>query len=868
MSDIGAGGRGGEVDISGGMNFQPRGRQTWFQKQIFGKQGITGSVQASLKFDIPGLKDFRTELEAIRKVLDSLDASFKKISTSPLAWATNLKKVNDELRQLRGNQGALGSPTAPGAPIPIPGVGPAQNAPGGGFSPGTAGGMLSAFKGAGGGRAGISAAMGEGGGGAAAIGAITAAIAQGMDMAFKRFDRTMDMATSSDVYASRLAPMTGVRAQAQFSALGRSGGQPFFGSMEEITRARLQGAVVGAIPGTQRGQAFETGIMQMQQMMPGMGAQQAAGTYTAAIGNVAGQKRAMGGMFGMAGAMYKRGGGLKTPAEYFGGILQRLESMPRRNGTRGKWSKESLEAQMMPGSTIDMWLDEIGMAPDMKEQFWAYAIDQAQYGTGFQATQTQMEQIRGKSIATAAQETDTRRGRREAAEAARQYDNILTRQDREQQVIGALQRIDDKMSSVVGLLGGNVPGALQGKITGALAGAGAGAATGALIGSVVPGLGTGVGAIVGGLAGGLGGLMGDPEGSLSHLSPDLRDRVGAMMAANPNLSITSAYRDNLRQEQLQGSGRFAPSGQSKHGRGMAIDIGPPEELGWLAANARDFGLDTAGHMGEPWHVQLAGSMGFMGDPPDDRRLRGLMASSAMRWGAMQAAAAASAASGGPAANAAGTGVTDTGASPSMSAGGAIVPGGAGGTLTAEQMVKLAYDAGFRGQNLIDIVGIAYRESKWNPGAYNPNAKTADLSFGLTQINMLGNLGPSRIKQFGITKNEDLYDPAVNMKSAYILSGGGTNLSPWGAYKGKSNTYNVPQSALDQARAAAKAAGYIGDPFGRGGGGGSIVSKPVSFNNTFHITMSGNANAGDVDAVVRKIASRLEVQVRRTVSRTN
>jgi hypothetical protein len=70
------------------------------------------------------------------------------------------------------------------------------------------------------------------------------------------------------------------------------------------------------------------------------------------------------------------------------------------------------------------------------------------------------------------------------------------------------------------------------------------------------------------------------------------------------------------------------------------------------------------------------------------------------------------------------------------------------------------------------------ESSGNPRAYNGSGN--DASYGLWQINMIGSLGPARRAQFGLSSNEDLFDPATNARvavSIYNSSGWGA----WGAY---------------------------------------------------------------------------------------
>ena len=74
--------------------------------------------------------------------------------------------------------------------------------------------------------------------------------------------------------------------------------------------------------------------------------------------------------------------------------------------------------------------------------------------------------------------------------------------------------------------------------------------------------------------------------------------------------------------------------------------------------------------------------------------------------------------------------------------------------------------------------IAMAESSGNPRAYNGSG--ADSSYGLWQINMRGSLGPARRAQFGLSANEDLFDPNVNARAAvsiYSSSGWGA----WGSY---------------------------------------------------------------------------------------
>src|SRR5690348_5886439 len=78
--------------------------------------------------------------------------------------------------------------------------------------------------------------------------------------------------------------------------------------------------------------------------------------------------------------------------------------------------------------------------------------------------------------------------------------------------------------------------------------------------------------------------------------------------------------------------------------------------------------------------------------------------------------------------------------------------------------------------------IAMAESGGNAKAFNGNANTGDKSYGLFQINMLGGMGPERLKQYGLGSNDDLYDAVRNAQVAYKMSKGGTDWSPWSTYK--------------------------------------------------------------------------------------
>ncbi len=108
-------------------------------------------------------------------------------------------------------------------------------------------------------------------------------------------------------------------------------------------------------------------------------------------------------------------------------------------------------------------------------------------------------------------------------------------------------------------------------------------------------------------------------------------------------------------------------------------------------------------------------------------------------------------------------------------------GGGGASLPINGLVLLARNAGFAGENAAIMAAIAMAESGGRPGAHNPNRATGDNSYGLWQINMIDRLGPERTKQFGIRRNEDLFDPGANAMAARKVHGS-QGFGAWSVYR--------------------------------------------------------------------------------------
>ena len=99
-------------------------------------------------------------------------------------------------------------------------------------------------------------------------------------------------------------------------------------------------------------------------------------------------------------------------------------------------------------------------------------------------------------------------------------------------------------------------------------------------------------------------------------------------------------------------------------------------------------------------------------------------------------------------------------------------------LTDKELVILLKAVGFEGKALRTAWAIAKRESSGRPMAYNGNRKTGDSSYGIFQINMLGNLGVARKEKFDLKSNVLLFDPVINAEITYYMTNGGKNWSAW------------------------------------------------------------------------------------------
>lgn len=122
------------------------------------------------------------------------------------------------------------------------------------------------------------------------------------------------------------------------------------------------------------------------------------------------------------------------------------------------------------------------------------------------------------------------------------------------------------------------------------------------------------------------------------------------------------------------------------------------------------------------------------------------------------------------------------------------------TLTDGQLVELLKAVGFEGKGLRSACAVAKAESNGRPMAFNGNHKTGDSSYGMFQINMIGELGPDRRDLFKLGSNAELLNPVTNAKVALYMTDGGSDWSSWSTANGKRykewyNTYPCKQTKV-------------------------------------------------------------------------
>ena len=451
---------------------------------------------------------------------------------------------------------------------------------------------------------------------------------------------------------------TGTPSQNMMTQLARFPGS-IMGSTSDLLNLFANTPQYGAMYGfgganAPRTPGFLAGVRQMQMLNPSAPVAELTGTLGGFAGNTQAQQVSQmmtGGAFGM---IKPGGGGQKSLSEWAESILRWLEGL--RGGTRKPFDYGELMAQYFPGSNIDAWFEVNGVPQSMRDYWWTYALGKAKNtgttgGSGFAIT-PESSNVAWQRLAATSSLTRNEfglagvmAGAYANKEVSNRWLNDLVGQFQmqtipaavskgvlnfmqympdtiEQMLMAALER-SGMFGSVLGALIGYpgigsgvqtnpgitalVPGmGLVGAASSALSGDWGGAASNAAYG-LVPGL--GLGRQAWNMAFGDVGDIGDygPFGGTgtAGLHPDMKRKVGAMMRANPRLRMTSGLRDTAMQRRLKERGLGRVSGKpSSHTRGLAADLGPRSEYGWISANANKFGLKSGASKGEPWHVGI------------------------------------------------------------------------------------------------------------------------------------------------------------------------------------------------------------------------------------------------------------------------
>lgn len=442
----------------------------------------------------------------------------------------------------------------------------------------------------------------------------------------------------------------------------------------------------------------QTGFEASAQLASSVAGIRAAGGYSRSTGQVLAQQqqlmdpRVANRMFYMTGtAAFNIGGGMRDPMQMRQELIRNL----------GLSNENVLEGAFAPGSVTRARMADIGIGEEMQTELLQMAQQQVSFqkrgGRGaYDPSKKAHREMMGieSNLATQQEETARVETHREEKFMERQIDNMATREKIDRQLIRVLGALEDTLSGLIGkdishgkllrgpmgkaagfaggLLKAATPvAAILGFAAGGPLGAAAAAGATSLAGAALAGAGDGA-APRGSSAGGgastpastnfrdasndsqimvPGGARGSKRVPLSQLKqrPDvqkmdsnLREKIFAMMRANPNVGITSGYRSYDEQLELfhtnmvavsdeeaanldpalvtefEGQ-KYAPDGdkafvaapgRSMHNLGYAADIfeeGDNRSYAWIVSNSARFGLNNWRAKGwrddEPWHVQ-------------------------------------------------------------------------------------------------------------------------------------------------------------------------------------------------------------------------------------------------------------------------
>ena len=154
------------------------------------------------------------------------------------------------------------------------------------------------------------------------------------------------------------------------------------------------------------------------------------------------------------------------------------------------------------------------------------------------------------------------------------------------------------------------------------------------------------------------------------------------------------------------------------------------------------------------------------------------------------------------------------------------PDPSAGAIPPEEVARYLYEAGFRGEALLKMVAIGWRESRWRPTAHRSDRPKSELSgdLGLFQVNYTwfrnadGTLKQDFLNAIGAASPADLFKPNIAAQAAWLISRGGTSFGAWSVssepgvgWSADGDPMNgIPSRIFEQSRAAIAAAGLSGE----------------------------------------------------------
>ncbi len=570
-------------------------------------------VASGFEFKVPGLEKTASQLAAVTSELNSLKNALQSMSSQQ---GQLLQGVNGIFSQVQAGANSTAS---------------ALNNAGGGGGGTTSSGIPFNFSAPGGSEANPFAAMTRSLTADSSIAGMLSAVIQApIKYAYGRFEEARANAPTIASALGSTATLSGKTITQLIEALQE--GTPVQGDLNNVLGAINQASMIGyGNFGTARSGAFFEGVRQMQALTPGVGATDLVNMQGNFLSSTQTHQRSL---MLTGGAMSGFGSGAipKTLSEWATSTLKWFESQ-RPGAQRGKkFTKEELITQQFPGSNMDAWFSATGVPEYMQQYFWQYVIGAAHTGKNDFVS---IIEARGPDLAMSRLRTQTAQGRREfqMLGSASNYEDFNTREGTDRYFEAALGQIDRGLGTVLGAFGGDLVSRIPTPLANLLVNGGLGMSTNvasSLASFFFGGGGRGPVGDPGGRRGGRRGrgraLIGDASAgygvyggtTTAHMDPSFSRRLEAMMDANPRLQITSGFRDGALQGRLYeaGVGMVAPPGQSMHGRGLAADLGPESEMGWIAANAGRFGLESGLNHDEPWHVGMPGTVP-VGDPVPD-----------------------------------------------------------------------------------------------------------------------------------------------------------------------------------------------------------------------------------------------------------